>query len=156
MMEQEHCFALAIEKIAKRTIPIRAQIIRVLYSEITRILNHIMAVTTHAMDIGALTPFLWAFEEREKLLEFYERVCGARMHANYVRPGGVAQDLPLGLVDDIYQFIKGFGSRLEEMEELLSVNRIWRDRVINVGRVTQSQSKEWGFSGVMNRGSGLA
>ena len=156
MMEQEHCFAMAIEKLAQVTIPQRAQIIRVLFAEITRILNHIMAVTTHAMDIGALTPFLWAFEEREKLLEFYERVCGARMHANYIRPGGVAQDIPVGLSKDIYEFIKAFRSRIEEMEELLSMNRIWKDRVINVGRVTANQALGWGFSGVMVRGSGIA
>lgn len=155
MMEQEHSYALAIEQLAERTIPLRAQLIRTIYAELTRILNHIMGVTTHAMDIGALTPFLWLFEEREKLLEFYERVSGARMHANYVRPGGVSQDLPVGLVDDIYQFIKGYHSRIEEVEELLNLNRIWRERVINVGRVSINQALDWGFTGVMVRGSGL-
>lgn len=155
MMEQEHSYALAIEQLAERTIPIRAQLIRTIYAELTRILNHVMGVTTHAMDVGALTPFLWLFEEREKLLEFYERVSGARMHANYVRPGGVSQDLPVGLVDDIYQFTRSYYSRIEEVEELLNLNRIWRERVINVGRVSIDQALEWGFTGVMVRGSGL-
>ena len=155
MMEQEHAFALTIETLAEITIPIRSQTIRTVFSELTRILNHIMAVTTHAMDIGALTPFLWLFEEREKILEFYERVSGARMHANYIRPGGIAQDIPSGLLADIYQFIKNFYSRIEEVEELLSSNRIWRDRVINIGTVTVNQALTWGFSGVMIRGSGL-
>ena len=103
-MAQEHCFSLAIEKLINREVPLRAQYIRVLFSEITRILNSLMAITTHAMDIGALTPFRWAFEEREKLMEMYERVSGARMHANYIRPGGVSQDLSPGLLDDISAF----------------------------------------------------
>ena len=124
MMSQEHAYALAIEKALKLVIPERAQYIRVLFDEITRILNHLMAVTTHALDVGALTPFLWAFEERERLMEFYERVSGARMHASYVRPGGVHQDLPKGLLKDIYGFIVSFRSRLDELEELLSENRI--------------------------------
>jgi NADH dehydrogenase (ubiquinone) Fe-S protein 2 len=155
MMEQEHCYALAIEQIAERTIPVRAQVIRVIFAELTRTLNHIMAVTTHAMDIGALTPFLWLFEEREKILEFYERVSGARMHANYVRPGGVSQDMPIGLCDDIYNFIKGYYSRIEELEVLLNENRVWRERVVNIGKVTSQQGKSWGFTGVMVRGSGV-
>ena len=124
MMANEHAFSLAIEKSLNCRIPIRAQYIRVLFLEITRILNHLMAITTHAMDVGALTPFLWAFEEREKLLEFYERVSGARMHAAYIRPGGVSFDLPLGLLNDIFIFINQFHSRIDEMEELLSTNRI--------------------------------
>jgi NADH dehydrogenase (ubiquinone) Fe-S protein 2 len=124
MMANEHAFSLAIEKSLNCRIPIRAQDIRVLFLEITRILNHLMAITTHAMDVGALTPFLWAFEEREKLLEFYERVSGARMHAAYIRPGGVSFDLPLGLLNDIFIFINQFHSRIDEMEELLSTNRI--------------------------------
>jgi len=124
MMIQEHAFTLAVEKLLYKTIPLRAQYIRVLFSEITRILNHIMSVTTHAMDVGALTPFLWAFEEREKLMEFYERVSGARMHANYFRPGGVAQDLPAGLLEDIAAFAEGFVSRIDEVDELLSANRV--------------------------------
>jgi NADH dehydrogenase (ubiquinone) Fe-S protein 2 len=124
MMAQEHAYVLAIEKIGSCPIPKRAQYIRVIFSEITRILNHLMAVTTHAMDVGALTPFLWGFEEREKLMEFYERVSGARMHAAYFRPGGVNQDLPLGLLNDIFLFTWQFQSRLNEIEELLTANRI--------------------------------
>jgi len=124
MMIQEHAFTLAVEKLLYKTTPLRAQYIRVLFSEITRILNHIMSVTTHALDVGALTPFLWAFEEREKLMEFYERVSGTRMHANYFRPGGVAQDLPAGLLEDIASFAEGFVSRIDEVDELLSANRV--------------------------------
>jgi NADH dehydrogenase (ubiquinone) Fe-S protein 2 len=124
MMSQEHAYCLAIEKLAHVTVPLRAQYIRVLFAEITRLLNHLMAITTHAMDVGALTPFLWAFEEREKLFEFYERVSGARMHAAYFRPGGVAYDLPLGFLQDVYLFIVQFHARLDEMEELLTENRI--------------------------------
>lgn len=124
MMAQEHAYSLAVEKLLKCDIPVRAQYIRVLFSEITRILNHLLAVTTHALDVGAMTPFLWGFEEREKLMEFYERVSGARMHAAYIRPGGVHQDLPIGLCQDIYDFIQQFPSRLDEIEELLTDNRI--------------------------------
>src|ERR1700733_4712657 len=124
MMCQEHTYALAVEKLLDSLVPLRAQYIRVLFCEITRILNHLMALTTHAMDVGALTPFLWGFEEREKLMEFYERVSGARMHASYVRIGGVTADLPLGLLDDIYLFAQQFSSRIDEMEELLTNNRI--------------------------------
>jgi NADH dehydrogenase (ubiquinone) Fe-S protein 2 len=124
MMTQEHAYCLAIEKLISCVVPKRAQFIRVLFSEITRILNHLMSVTTHAMDVGALTPFLWAFEEREKLMEFYERVSGARMHAAYFRPGGISQDIPFDLLEDIFNFIKQFTSRLDEMEELLTHNRI--------------------------------
>jgi len=126
MMAQEHAHSLAVEKLLKinHFIPIRASYIRMIFSEITRILNHIMAVTTHAMDVGALTPFLWLFEEREKLMEFYERVSGARMHAAYIRPGGVSQDLPIGLLNDINQFCNQFFWRLIEVEELLNTNRV--------------------------------
>lgn len=124
MMSQEHTFSLAIEKICNISVPRRAKVIRIIFLEITRILNHLMAVTTHAMDVGALTPFLWAFEEREKLMEFYERVSGARMHANYIRPGGVYQDFPSGLSDDIYKFCCHFKGRIDEIEELLTTNRI--------------------------------
>ena len=124
MMAQEHAYSLAIENLLNINIPLRSKFIRVIFLEITRILNHIMAVTTHAMDVGALTPFLWVFEERERLMEFYERVSGARMHAAYIRPGGVAFDLPLGLLDDLYMFISGFSSRIDEIEELLTGNRI--------------------------------
>lgn len=139
MMAQEHAFALAVEKLMNREVPLRAQYIRVLFNEITRIRNHIMAITTHAMDIGALTPFLWAFEERETLMSFYEKVSGARMHANYVRTGGVSQDLSPGLLDEISDFTKRFKSRVDEMEELLTGSRIWKRRVINIGVVNKKQ-----------------
>src|ERR1700753_2445911 len=124
MMANEHAYSLAVEKALNCAIPLRSQYIRVLFDEITRILNHLMAITTHAMDVGALTPFLWAFEEREKLMEFYERVSGARMHAAYIRPGGVSLDLPLGTLVDIYLFARQFNDRANEMEELLTANRI--------------------------------
>jgi NADH dehydrogenase (ubiquinone) Fe-S protein 2 len=124
MMAQEHSYVLAVEELMKTSVPMRAQYIRVLFSELTRLLNHLMAVTTHAMDVGALTPFLWGFEEREKLMEFYERVSGARMHAAYFRIGGVVQDLPNSLLGDIYLFINQFRSRLVEIQELLDENRI--------------------------------
>jgi NADH dehydrogenase (ubiquinone) Fe-S protein 2 len=155
MMTQEHAYCLAVEKVLGCIVPKRAQYIRVLFSEITRILNHLMSVTTHAMDVGALTPFLWAFEEREKLMEFYERVSGARMHAAYFRPGGISQDIPLELLHDIFNFVKQFSSRLDEMEELLTHNRIWKQRLINIGIVSKNEALQWGFSGVMIRGSGI-
>lgn len=156
MMAQEHAYSLAVEKLLGCDVPRRAAYIRVLFCEITRILNHLLAVTTHALDVGAMTPFLWAFEEREKLMEFYERVSGARMHAAYIRPGGVAQDLPMGLCEDIYKFAKQFGSRIDEMEDVLSGNRIWKQRLVDVGVVTSDEAMDWGFSGVMLRGSGIA
>jgi NADH dehydrogenase (ubiquinone) Fe-S protein 2 len=156
MMAQEHGYSLAVEALLNCTIPQRAKYIRVIYSELTRILNHILAVTTHALDVGALTPFLWLFEEREKLMEFYERVSGARMHAAYVRPGGVSQDLPLGLWSDISQFVEQFFWRLAEVEELLNNNRVWKQRLVDVGLVSAAEALNAGFSGVMLRGSGLA
>lgn len=155
MMIQEHCYSLAVEKLLNIKIPERAQYIRVIYAELTRILNHILALTCHALDVGAMTPFLWGFEEREKILEFYERVSGARMHAAYIRPGGVAQDFPIGLCEDIFIFVKSFVKRINEMEELLSCNRIWKQRLVDIGVVTLQQAQDWGFSGVMLRGSGL-
>lgn len=155
MMSQEHAYSLAVENLLNCKIPIRAQYIRVIYSELTRILNHILAVTTHAMDVGALTPFLWLFEEREKLMEFYERVSGARMHAAYIRPGGVSQDLPLGLWNDIMQFVEQFFWRLVEVEELLNNNRIWKQRLVDIGIVSAKEALNHGFSGVMLRGSGI-
>lgn len=155
MMANEHTYSLAVEKLLNCKIPLRAQYLRVMFLEITRILNHLMAITTHALDIGALTPFLWAFEEREKLMEFYERVSGARMHAAYIRPGGVNSDLPTGLCNEIYLFCLQFGSRLDEMEELLSGNRIWQQRLKNIGVVTKEIAETWGLSGVMLRGSGF-
>jgi NADH dehydrogenase (ubiquinone) Fe-S protein 2 len=156
MMSQEHSYCLAVEHLLKCIVPLRGRLIRILFSEITRILNHLLAITTHALDVGAMTPFLWGFEEREKLLEFYERVSGARMHAAYFRPGGVSQDLPNGLLDDIYLFIKQFESRISEIEELLTNNRIWKQRLVNVGIVTYKQALEYGFSGVMLRSCGFA
>ena len=155
MMCQEHCYSLAIEKLKQSRIPIRAQIIRVLFCEITRILNHLMSLTTHALDVGALTPFLWMFEEREILMEFYENVSGARMHAAYIRPGGVAFDLPLGLLNKIYYFTKNFKIKIFEMENLLTENRIWKQRLINIGIVSKIDALNWGFSGVLLRGSGI-
>ena len=155
MMAQEHVFASAVETLGQIAIPERAQIIRVLFLEITRILNHLLAVGCHAMDVGAMTPFLWAFEEREKLMEFYERVSGARMHAAYIRPGGVSCDLPAGLLDDLYVFISQFKVRLAEIEEMLTGNRIWKERLVDIGVVTAENAVKWGFSGVMLRGSGI-
>jgi NADH dehydrogenase (ubiquinone) Fe-S protein 2 len=156
MMCQEHAYSLAVEKLLNSDVPLRTQYIRVLFSEITRLLNHLLALTCHAMDVGALTPFLWGFEEREKLMEFYERVSGARMHAAYVRPGGVAQDLPLGICEDIFKFSQQFASRIDEMEEMLTNNRIWKQRLVDVGVVTADQALDWGFSGVMMRASGIS
>jgi len=155
MMAQEHTYSLAVEELIDVSVPIRAQYIRVLFLEITRILNHLLAVGCHAMDVGAMTPFLWAFEEREKLMEFYERVSGARMHSAYIRPGGVTQDIPIGLLDDIYIFAEQFSTRVDEMEEMLTTNRIWKQRLINVGVVTSKEATDWGFSGVLLRGSGI-
>ena len=156
MMAQEHAYTLAIENLLKVNIPIRAQYIRVIFSEITRILNHLLALTTHALDVGAMTPFLWGFEEREKLMEFYERVSGARMHAAYIRPGGVSQDLPMGLLNDIFLFINSFNSRIDELEELLTGNRIWKQRLVDIGIVNYKDALDWSFSGVLLRGSGVS
>jgi NADH dehydrogenase (ubiquinone) Fe-S protein 2 len=124
MMVQEQAFSIAVENLLNIEIPFRSKIIRVLFCEITRILNHLLAVTTHALDVGALTPFLWGFEEREKLMEFYERVSGARFHASFIRPGGVSHDLPSGLLNDIYNFINQFFFRIDEIKDILSQNRI--------------------------------
>lgn len=156
MMCQEHAYVLAIEKLLNCNIPLRAQYIRVLFSEITRILNHLLAITCHALDVGAMTPFFWGFEEREKLMEFYERVSGARMHSSYFRPGGVNQDLPKGLLNDIYIFSSQFNTRLDEIEEMLTNNRIWKQRLVNIGIVNAKDASDWGFSGVMLRGSGIS
>jgi NADH dehydrogenase (ubiquinone) Fe-S protein 2 len=156
MMSQEHAYVLAIEKLLNCDIPLRAKYIRVLFSEITRILNHLLAISCHALDVGAMTPFFWGFEEREKLMEFYERVSGARMHAAYFRPGGVNQDLPYGLLNDIYIFCNQFNTRLDEFEEMLTNNRIWKQRLVNIGIVKSKDALDWGFSGVMLRGSGIS
>ena len=155
MMCQEHSYVLAIEKLLNCPVPLRAQYIRVLFSEITRILNHLLAISCHALDVGAMTPFFWGFEEREKLMEFYERVSGARMHSSYFRPGGVNQDLPKGLLNDIYIFCEQFNTRLDEIEEMLTTNRIWKQRLVNIGIISAKDALNWGFSGVMLRGSGI-
>jgi NADH dehydrogenase (ubiquinone) Fe-S protein 2 len=155
MMVNEQCYSLAVEKLLNIDIPKRAKYIRVLFAEITRILNHIMAIGTHALDIGALTPFFWLFEEREKMMEFYERASGARMHAAYVRPGGVALDLPIGLMDDIHSWAEQYPQRIDEVEDLLTENRIWKQRTVDIGIVPSEAALNWGFSGVMLRGSGI-
>jgi NADH dehydrogenase (ubiquinone) Fe-S protein 2 len=154
MMAQEYTYCLALEKLIDSKVPLRAQYLRVIFAELTRILNHLLAVGCHAMDVGAMTPFLWAFEEREKLMEFYERASGARMHAAYFRPGGVAKDIPFGLLDDIHIFNNQFSTRLNEIEDMLTENRIWKQRLVDIGIVSLEDALNWGFSGVMLRGSG--
>ena len=155
-MNQEHAFVLAIEKLLGLEVPARAQYIRVLFCEIGRLLSHLLNITTQAMDLGALTPPLWGFEEREKLMVFYERVSGSRMHAAYFRPGGVHQDLPAGLAEDIDAFCDQFPSVLADIEQLLTDNRIFKQRNVDIGVVEADDALAWGFSGVMVRGSGLA
>nr|CAD2161958.1 unnamed protein product [Meloidogyne enterolobii] len=155
MMCNEQAWSLAVEKLLGIDIPPRAKWIRTLFAELTRIQNHIMGITTHALDVGAMTPFFWMFEEREKLFEFSERASGARMHANYIRPGGVAWDIPLGLLDDIYDWCVKFPSRIDELEDVLTENRIWKKRTKDIGIVKASDALNWGFSGVMLRGSGI-
>jgi NADH dehydrogenase (ubiquinone) Fe-S protein 2 len=154
MMAQEHAYSLCVEKLLNINVPLRAAYIRILCSEITRILNHLLAVTTHALDVGAITPFLWGFEEREKLMEFYERLSGARMHAAYIRPGGVTSDLPVNFLNDVFLFSKQFSSRIDEIEELLTNNRIWKERLVDVGIVSLHDAMNLGFTGVLLRGSG--
>ena len=155
-MCQEHAYALAVEKLLGCNIPRRAQFIRVMFSEITRLLNHIMAITTQALDVGAMTPLLWMFEEREKMMGFYEKVSGSRMHSAYIRPGGVHQDLPAGLLEEIAEFIKQFPKKINDMENLLTENRIFKQRLVDIGVVSKQQAIDWGFSGPMIRGSGIA
>jgi len=155
-MNQEHAFCLALERMAGIEVPVRAQLIRVLFCEIGRILNHLLNVTTQALDVGALTPPLWGFEEREKLMVFYERASGARLHANYFRPGGVHQDLPDALIDDIETWAKGFHRPLGDIDKLMTGNRIFKQRNVDIGVVSREQAMAWGFSGVMVRGSGIA
>jgi NADH-quinone oxidoreductase subunit D len=155
-MNQEHAWALAIEKLLGLEVPKRGQLIRVLYSEIGRILSHLLNVTTQAMDVGALTPPLWGFEEREKLMVFYERASGSRMHAAYFRPGGVHQDVPPELVEDIGVFCEHHNKVLDDIEGLLTDNRIFKQRNVDIGVVSLKECFEWGFSGVMVRGSGAA
>ena len=155
MMCQEHAYVLAIEDLLGIEIPKRAQYIRVLFSEITRILNHLLNITTMALDIGAMTPLLWGFEEREKLMEFYERVSGARMHANYFRPGGVSREMPAGLTDDIRAWMATFPKVLDDIERLLNENRIFRQRTVDIGVVAADEALDLGFTGPMLRASGV-
>ena len=155
-MNQEHAFALAVERLLGLTVPKRGSLIRVLYSEIGRLLSHLLNVTTQAMDVGALTPPLWGFEEREKLMVFYERASGSRMHAAYVRPGGVHQDIPQKLIDDIGHFCDTHPKVLDDIDGLLTENRIFKQRNVDIGVVSLKECFEWGFSGVMVRGSGAA
>ncbi|WP_225764726.1 NADH-quinone oxidoreductase subunit D [Inquilinus sp. Marseille-Q2685] len=155
-MNQEHAFALAVERLLGITPPERGQYIRVLFAEIGRVLNHLLNITTYALDVGAVTPSLWGFEERELLMEFYERVSGARLHANYFRPGGVAQDMPAGLADDIWAYTERFPKFVDDLESLLTENRIFKQRLVDIGVVTAEQAKAWGFSGPMLRASNIA
>jgi NADH-quinone oxidoreductase subunit D len=155
-MNQEHAFALAVERLLGITVPERGQYIRVLFSEISRVLNHLLNITTYALDVGAVTPSLWGFEERELLMEFYERVSGARLHANYFRPGGVAQDMPAGLADDIFAYTERFPKFVDDLENLLTENRIFKQRLVDIGVVTAEQAKSWGFTGVMLRASNVS
>jgi len=154
-MCQEHAYALAIEKLLQINVPKRGQYIRVLFSEITRILNHILNITTFALDVGAMTPFLWLFEDREILMEFYERVSGSRLHSAYFRPGGVHRDIPDGLTDDIENFCEKFTSHIDDTEKLIEKNRIFRQRSVGIGKISANDALEWGFSGPCIRASGL-
>ena len=155
-MCEEHCFALATEKLLGIVAPVRAQWIRVMFAEITRILNHLLNITTYALDVGALTPSLWGFEKREELMEFYEAASGARLHANYFRPGGVARDLPDGLTDRIAAWMQSFPKFIDDVEGLLTNNRIWRQRTVDIGNFSAEQALAWGFSGPCIRASGIA
>ena len=154
-MNQEHCFSLAVEKLLGCEVPLRAKYLRVLFSELTRILNHILNITTQALDVGAMTPLLWMFEEREKVLEFYERASGARFHSAYIRPGGVHQDIPEGMDEDIYRWAEGFTKIIDDVDDLLTENRIFKQRLVDIGVVTAAEAMDWGFSGPMLRGSGI-
>ncbi len=154
-INQEHAFALATERLLGIEVPKRGQYIRVLYCEIGRLLNHILNVATFALDVGAMTPILWGFEERERLMEFYERVSGARLHAAYFRPGGVHQDLPAGLLDDIMEFCEEFPKTIDDFEGLLTENRIFRQRTVDIGVMSAEEAMDWGLTGPMLRGSGV-
>ncbi len=154
-MNQEHAYILAVEKLANIDVPRRAQFIRVLYSELGRVTNHLLNITTFAMDVGAITPLLYAFEEREKIMEFYERVCGARLHAAYVRPGGVHQDMTPELIQDIYAFADSCTKTIDDIEELLTENRIFKLRTVDIGAISAQDALDWGFTGPVLRASGL-
>ena len=155
-MSMEHAYVLAIEKLLRLEVPARGQALRVLFSEITRLLNHLLNVTSHAMDVGAITPALWGYEERERLMEFYEAVSGARLHANYFRAGGVHQDMPAGMADAIGSYIEGFYSYIDDLETLLTENRIFKQRNVDISVIGPEEAMDWGFSGVMLRCTGLA
>ncbi len=155
-MSLEHCYSLAVEKLLGCEIPLRAKYLRVVFLELTRILNHILNITTGALDVGAMTPLLWLFEEREKILEFYERASGARFHSAYIRPGGVHQDIPQGMEQDILKFCDGYEKVLNDVDKLLTENRIFKQRTVDIGVVTAEDAQAWGFSGPMLRGSGIA
>ncbi|TVQ82208.1 MAG: NADH-quinone oxidoreductase subunit D [Micavibrio sp.] len=155
-MNQEHAFARAVENLLGVTVPERAQYIRVLFSEMTRIINHLLNITTFALDVGAITPSLWGFEEREKGMEFYDRVCGARLHSNYIRPGGVHQDMPEGLAEDMYEYAEQIPSFIDDLETLMTENRIFKQRTVDIGVATAEEAIDWGFTGPMLRGSGVA
>ncbi len=155
-MNQEHAFALAVERLLGIEVPRRAQVIRVLYSELSRITNHLLNITTTALDVGAMTPFFWGFEERERIMEFYERASGARMHAAYFRPGGVAMDLPQKLLDDIGTWNKKFPKVIDEIDGLLTENRIFKQRTVDIGKTSAAEALDWGFTGPMLRASGVA
>ncbi|MBU2092095.1 MAG: NADH-quinone oxidoreductase subunit D, partial [Alphaproteobacteria bacterium] len=155
-MCQEHAYALAVEKLLGIEVPLRAQYIRVLFSEVTRILNHILNITTFAIDVGAMTPLLWGFEEREKLMEFYERVSGARLHSAYFRPGGVHQDLPAGLAADMLAWIETFPKVIDDIESLLTENRIFKQRTVDIGVISAAEAQAYGFSGPSLRASNVA
>jgi len=155
-MSQEHAYSLCVEELLQCEIPIRAKYLRVLFCELTRILNHLLNVSSQALDVGAMTPLLWLFEEREKILEFYERASGARFHAAYIRPGGVAADVPEGLIEDIAKFIEQFPKYIDDVDELLTENRIWKQRTVGISEISIKQALDWGFSGPMLRAAGLA
>jgi len=155
-MCMEHTYVLAIEKLLRVKAPPRAQYIRVMFAEITRILNHLLNITTYALDVGAITPSLWGFEQREELMGFYERVSGSRMHANYFRPGGVNLDMPAGLADDIWEYTEQFDKFVDDLENLLSENRIFKQRTVDIGVVSETQALDWGFTGPCLRASNVA
>lgn len=155
-MSQEHAYSLCVEKLLQCEVPIRAKYLRVLFCELTRILNHLLNISSQALDVGAMTPLLWLFEEREKILEFYERASGARFHAAYIRPGGVAADVPEGLIEDIAKFIEQFPKYIDDVDELLTENRIWKQRTVGISEISIKQALDWGFSGPMLRAAGLA
>ncbi|WP_068652379.1 NADH-quinone oxidoreductase subunit D [Wolbachia endosymbiont of Trichogramma pretiosum] len=155
-MSQEHAYSLCVEQLLQCEVPIRAKYLRVLFCELTRILNHLLNISSQALDVGAMTPLLWLFEEREKILEFYERASGARFHAAYIRPGGLAADIPEGLIEDIAKFIEQFPKYIDDVDELLTENRIWRQRTVGISEISIKQALDWGFSGPMLRAAGLA